>query len=92
LKDISNNGRIVNEELSSYIQTQLQTNNITGLSLGIILPNGEVEFEVWGNRTEDGDPVTPEVCFRLFLQAINLDVATTDHHEPGIMLEGERTL
>ncbi|KAF7328948.1 Beta-lactamase domain-containing protein [Mycena venus] len=53
-------GKVVNEELSSYIQDVLQTNNFTGLSLGIVLPNGEVEFAAWGNRTEEGHPVTSE--------------------------------
>lgn len=59
--------KVIDEELSSYIQNQLQDNNVTGMSLGIVLPNGEVEFGAWGNRTEKGDLVTPEVCFGLFI-------------------------
>ncbi|KAF8147802.1 beta-lactamase/transpeptidase-like protein [Mycena galopus ATCC 62051] len=68
-------GKVVNEELSSYIQNVLQSNNFTGLSLAIVLPNGEVEFAAWGNRTEDGDPVDPGTvmnlgsCSKAFLSA-----------------------
>ncbi|KAJ6558172.1 beta-lactamase/transpeptidase-like protein [Mycena capillaripes] len=57
--------KIVNDELSSYIQNELQAHNITGLSLGIVLPNGQVEFGAWGNRTEEGDPIGPETIFSL---------------------------
>ncbi|KAJ7691779.1 beta-lactamase/transpeptidase-like protein [Mycena rosella] len=57
--------KVITEELSSYIQGQLQANNVTGLSLGIVLPNGGVEFAAWGNRTETGDAVTPETIFHI---------------------------
>jgi hypothetical protein len=59
-------GRVIDEELSSYIQNQMEAGNITGLSLGIVLPNGEVEFGAWGNRTEAGDLVRPEVRLPYF--------------------------
>jgi hypothetical protein len=58
-------GKVINEELSSYVQNQMDAGNVTGLSVGIVLPNGEVEFGAWGNRTEAGDPVRPEVRFCL---------------------------
>ncbi|KAJ6584394.1 beta-lactamase/transpeptidase-like protein [Mycena capillaripes] len=61
----SNGRKVVNEELSSYIRAELQAYNITGLSLGVILPSGEVEFAAWGNRTEEGDPVTSQTVFNL---------------------------
>ncbi|KAJ7629456.1 beta-lactamase/transpeptidase-like protein [Mycena polygramma] len=57
--------KVVNEELSSYIQNELQAHNFTGLSLSVILPNGEVEYAAWGNRTESGDPVTSQTIFNL---------------------------
>ncbi|KAF8131289.1 beta-lactamase/transpeptidase-like protein [Mycena galopus ATCC 62051] len=76
LNDLTKNGgKVVNEELSFYIQNVLQFNNFTGLSLAIVLPDGEVEFAAWGNRTEDGDPVDPETvmnlgsCSKAFLSA-----------------------
>ncbi|KAF8147799.1 beta-lactamase/transpeptidase-like protein [Mycena galopus ATCC 62051] len=76
LNDLTKHGgKVVNEELSFYIQNVLQSNNFTGLSLAIVLPNGEVEFAAWGNRTEDGDPVDPGTvmnlgsCSKAFLSA-----------------------
>ncbi|KAJ7334795.1 beta-lactamase transpeptidase-like protein [Mycena albidolilacea] len=68
-------GKVVNEELSSYVQNVLDANNFTGLSLGIVLPNGEVEYAAWGNRTEEGDPIDQETvmnlgsCSKAFLSA-----------------------
>jgi CubicO group peptidase (beta-lactamase class C family) len=59
-------GKVVNEELSSYIQNVLDANNFTGLTLGIVLPNGEVEYAAWGNRTEEGDPIDQEVRLYVF--------------------------
>ncbi|KAJ6602444.1 beta-lactamase/transpeptidase-like protein, partial [Mycena vulgaris] len=56
---------VITEEIASYIQTQLQANNITGLSLGIVRPSGEVELGTWGNRTEEGDTVTSGTIFNL---------------------------
>ncbi|KAJ7461808.1 beta-lactamase/transpeptidase-like protein [Mycena galericulata] len=58
-------GKVITEKLSSFIQNQLNAGNITGLSLGIVLPSGEVEFAAWGNRTEEGDPVTAGTIFNL---------------------------
>ncbi|KAJ7262737.1 beta-lactamase/transpeptidase-like protein [Mycena haematopus] len=75
LNDLGNKGKVVNKELSSFIESELQANNFTGLSLGIILPDGEVEFAAWGIRTEQGDPVNPETvmnlgsCSKAFLSA-----------------------
>ncbi|KAJ7629470.1 beta-lactamase/transpeptidase-like protein [Mycena polygramma] len=57
--------KVITDELSSYIQTELQAHNVTGLSLGVILPDGEVEYAAWGNRAEDGEPVTSQTIFNL---------------------------
>ncbi|KAF7361230.1 Beta-lactamase domain-containing protein [Mycena sanguinolenta] len=75
LRYLRNEGKVINEELSSFIQSELQANNFTGLSLGIVLPSGEVEFAAWGIRTEQGDPVNSETvmnlasCSKAFLSA-----------------------
>ncbi|KAJ6595625.1 beta-lactamase/transpeptidase-like protein [Mycena vulgaris] len=61
----NNQGKVITEEISSYIQHELEANNVTGLSLGIVLPSGEMEFGAWGNRTESGDMVTPGTIFNL---------------------------
>ncbi|KAJ7640499.1 beta-lactamase/transpeptidase-like protein [Mycena polygramma] len=36
--------KVITDELSSSIQTELQAHNFTGLSLGVVLPNGETIF------------------------------------------------
>ncbi|KAJ6510375.1 beta-lactamase/transpeptidase-like protein [Mycena sanguinolenta] len=70
-----NEGKVINEGLASFIQTELQANNFTGLSLAVVLPSGEVEFAAWGIRTEQGDPVNSETvmnigsCSKAFLSA-----------------------
>ncbi|KAJ6510503.1 beta-lactamase/transpeptidase-like protein [Mycena sanguinolenta] len=75
LQDLRNEGKVINEELSSFIQSELHANNFTGLSLGIVSPNGEVEFAAWGLRTEQGDLVNSETvmnlgsCSKAFLSA-----------------------
>ncbi|KAJ7078076.1 beta-lactamase/transpeptidase-like protein [Mycena epipterygia] len=71
LNDQNPQSKIITEEISSYIQDQLQAGNITGLSLGIVLPNGETEFGAWGNRTEDGELTIFNLgsCSKAFLSA-----------------------
>jgi hypothetical protein len=56
---------VLSRELDSYIQDLLNNASIPGYALGIVrLDRGidaEVEFGNWGNKTEDGDKVTPDV-------------------------------
>ncbi|KAJ7292878.1 beta-lactamase/transpeptidase-like protein [Mycena rebaudengoi] len=54
-------GKIITDEFSSYIRNAMQAYNVSGLSLGVLRPDGQVEYGSWGNRTEEGDPVTPAV-------------------------------
>ncbi|KAJ7151105.1 beta-lactamase/transpeptidase-like protein [Mycena filopes] len=57
--------KIIDKELSSYIQDHLAAGNVTGASFAVVLPNGEVEYAAWGNASEAGDPVKPETIFNL---------------------------
>ncbi|KAJ7346248.1 beta-lactamase/transpeptidase-like protein [Mycena albidolilacea] len=59
----SENGTVFDEQFSSFIQEVLDANNVTGMSVGVLLPNGEVEFGTWGNRTESGEKVAPDTIF-----------------------------
>ncbi|KAJ7803451.1 beta-lactamase/transpeptidase-like protein [Mycena olivaceomarginata] len=59
----SENGTVFDEQFSSVIQETLDANNVTGMSVGVLLPNGEVEFGAWGNRTESGEKVAPDTIF-----------------------------
>ncbi|KAJ7292859.1 beta-lactamase/transpeptidase-like protein [Mycena rebaudengoi] len=58
-------GKIITDEFSSYIRNAMQAYNVSGLSLGVLRPDGQVEYGSWGNRTEEGDPVTPATVFNL---------------------------
>lgn len=53
--------RVITDEFSAFVRDVLSETNVRGLSLGIIKPGGSLEFDAWGNRTEDGDPVDSEV-------------------------------
>ncbi|KAJ7160591.1 beta-lactamase/transpeptidase-like protein [Mycena crocata] len=59
------NGTILTDEFSSFVRATMQAHNVSGLSLGILRPDGEVEYGAYGNRTEDGDPVTPATLFNI---------------------------
>jgi hypothetical protein len=59
----SENGTVFDEQFSSLIQEAIDANNVTGMSVGVLLPNGAAEFGAWGNRTESGEKVAPDVCF-----------------------------
>ena len=52
---------VVNEAFSADVQSLMGVSNVKGLSLVVVRPDGAVEFGSWGNRTEDGDKVTPDV-------------------------------
>jgi len=54
-------GTIITPQLSTFIEKTLALENITGLSVAVVPKHGEPEFHTWGYRTEDGDPVTPDV-------------------------------
>ncbi|KAJ7176919.1 beta-lactamase/transpeptidase-like protein [Mycena filopes] len=56
---------VIDAELSSYIQQVLDANNITGASMAVILPSGEVQYAAWGNSTEQGKPVASDTVFSL---------------------------
>ncbi|KAJ7873526.1 beta-lactamase/transpeptidase-like protein [Mycena olivaceomarginata] len=59
----SGSSGVIDENLSSLIQGLMQANNITGMSLGIVSPNGDVEFGAWGNKTESGESIAPDTIF-----------------------------
>ena len=59
----SSGGKVISPELYDTISTILRNNTVPGYSLAIVRPGADtkVEYETWGNRTEDGDEVTPNV-------------------------------
>ncbi|KAJ6559846.1 beta-lactamase/transpeptidase-like protein, partial [Mycena capillaripes] len=56
---------VFDEQFTSLIQEAIDANNITGMSVGVLLPNGGVEFGAWGNRTESGEKIAPDTIFGL---------------------------
>lgn len=54
---------VISEEFYNRIAFLLKNNTVPGYSVALVKLGQEDEFEFasWGNRTEDGDKVTPEV-------------------------------
>ena len=59
----SSDGKVLSPELYDTISMILRNNTVPGYSLAIVRPGAdiEVEYGTWGNRTEGGDEVTPNV-------------------------------
>lgn len=53
---------VINSELGHHVEHLMDLWGIKGIALGVVRPDGEVEFGAWGNRTEDGEGTTPDVC------------------------------
>ncbi|KAJ7243095.1 beta-lactamase/transpeptidase-like protein [Mycena rebaudengoi] len=56
---------VFTEEFSTFVQSTMQAFNVSGLSIGVLRPDGQAEYGSWGNRTEEGDPVTPATVFNI---------------------------
>jgi hypothetical protein len=55
---------VFNKALQAQLAGILQKNQVPGYSVAIVCPSDErdVEFWTWGNATEDGHPMTAQVC------------------------------
>lgn len=54
---------LITPELDARIAEILKNNTVPGYALAIVrLDDPRVEYGVWGNRTEDGDPISTDVC------------------------------
>ena len=58
-------GKVITPEFSKYLTKAIKENNIPGLTLGIVRPDGEVEQGAWGIRSEDeeGGEMTVDVSY-----------------------------
>jgi hypothetical protein len=56
-------GNILTPEFNTWIEELMQNNTVRGHSVVIVRTNGSIpeELGAWGNRTEDGDAMTPNV-------------------------------
>lgn len=70
-----NNSQIITPAFVQYIEELMRNNSIPGLALAVVDSNGKAELGAWGNRTEDGDPMTSDTlldlasCSKAFLSA-----------------------
>ncbi|KAI0792431.1 beta-lactamase/transpeptidase-like protein [Abortiporus biennis] len=61
-------GQGITPQISELAESLLESSQTPGLSVGVVhLQNGSVslEFGSWGNRTEEGDKVTPDTLFAI---------------------------
>lgn len=60
-----NTNQVLNSNFSEYVNHLRELWDVKGIAMSVILPDGAVELGAWGNRTEDGEPMTPNVrpCF-----------------------------
>ena len=61
-------GKVITPEFSEYLTKAIEENNIPGLTLGIVRPDGQVEQGAWGIRSEaeEGGEMTVDVSSSLF--------------------------
>ncbi|KAL5511226.1 hypothetical protein ACEPAH_4441 [Sanghuangporus vaninii] len=59
----SKTSNVLNAKFSGYVGHLMDLWNVKGISMAIVKPDGNVEFGAWGNKTEDGEPMTPETLF-----------------------------
>ncbi|KAL5529636.1 hypothetical protein ACEPAG_5621 [Sanghuangporus baumii] len=59
----SKTSKVLNSKFSGYVDHLMDLWTVKGISMAIVRPDGNVEFGAWGNKTEDGEPMTPETLF-----------------------------
>ena len=58
------NDTVITPGFSNFVQRLLTDHHVKGLSLAVVRADG-VEYGAWGNSTEEGDSVTPDVSLSL---------------------------
>lgn len=77
-------GPLIDHDFSSFVKKSMKDGGVPGLSLAIVKPDGTTELGAWGNKTEDGDSVTPDVSalyslFRILLIMHTCRLFSTSH-------------
>jgi hypothetical protein len=54
-------GQVFTPEFSAYVGRILEEHKVSGLSLAVVQKDGTLELGAWGNKTEDGAHMTPDV-------------------------------
>ncbi|EIN06834.1 beta-lactamase/transpeptidase-like protein [Punctularia strigosozonata HHB-11173 SS5] len=58
--DTPSESKIIDERFGSFVQEVLANETISGISVAVVRPDGEVELGAWGIRTEQGDDMEPD--------------------------------
>lgn len=53
--------QVLDTEFSNYVERLRDVWGVKGVAMGVVKPGGDVEFGAWGVRSEDGEPMTPDV-------------------------------
>ena len=53
--------QVFTPEFSDYVHRILEEHKVPGLSLAVVQKDGTLELGAWGNKTEDGAHMTPDV-------------------------------
>lgn len=59
----THSGQVINKDFEEFVEKTRVDGSIPGLSIGIVRPDGQVEYGAWGEKTEDGEPMTPETLY-----------------------------
>jgi CubicO group peptidase (beta-lactamase class C family) len=70
---------ILDKHVNDTVAQILKEHNVLGYSLVLVRPRAQtkVEYGVWGIRNEDGDPMTPQVCYPSPIILTNLNIIQT---------------
>jgi hypothetical protein len=58
---------LLTPELRTQIGERVTNASVPGYSLAVVRLNGSTELGSWGIRTEDNEPMTPDVCARQYI-------------------------
>jgi hypothetical protein len=53
--------KVLNDDFVVFVKNILANETIPGISVAVVRPDGEVELGAWGNRTEEGTELEPNV-------------------------------
>lgn len=71
---------VITPDFSTYVEELLKKERVPGYALGVIHADGRSEYGMFGNRTEDGEPVDVDVstCFLLLLYATLIEACVRE--------------
>ena len=83
-----NSSQTITPAFVQYIEELMRNNSIPGLALAVVDSTGKAELGAWGNRTEDGDPMTSDVSVPLLLIHGQILNSGEDIARPSVLFQG----